>query len=54
MHDDDEKTPSVDPYAPTEPELRDPIRDVALLLRAFRVCIGQEPMPDEGCAHDDE
>jgi hypothetical protein len=37
-------------FADTEPgppdDARDPVRDVALLLRAFLVCTGQEPMPE--------
>jgi hypothetical protein len=42
--DDTEKDTPVDPYAPTEPDPRDPIRDVALLVRAFLVLRGELPM----------
>lgn len=46
---DNTKPPPVDPYAETEPgpldDARDPVREVALLLRAFLVGAGQMPMP---------
>ena len=46
---DNKTTPPADPLADTEPgppdHARDPVRDIALLLRAFRVCTGLEPMP---------
>lgn len=46
----DNQPPSVDPYAETEPgppdDARDPVRDIALLLREFLVLGGQMPMPE--------
>ena len=47
---DDKQNAPADPYADTEPgppdEGRDLVQDLARVLRAFRVCVGLEDLPD--------